>query len=136
MANTLWIARKSIGKNGSNVRYRRAEVVGCDMSENLGKTVEAVELTELRPKESRSKPFFTDNLDVIKNVKVNLKVCVGDAEMSVEELFSLKEGAVIKLDRDASAPLDLRIDDRIVGRGQLVVVDDYFGVRLTEIFQQ
>ena len=58
---------------------------------------------------------------------------LGSAELTVAELFALKEGAVVELLQASDAPLDISLDGRVIGRGELVVVGDNFGVRITEI---
>jgi len=62
-----------------------------------------------------------------------LEVIVGECSMSVAELFDLRESSVVKLDREAQAPVDVLLDGKRVARGTLVAVDDNFGVRITEI---
>ncbi len=81
----------------------------------------------------------TDSLgtryELIKDVKVNLSVSVGDCEISVSELFDLKDGSVISLNRDVFAPVDVMHNGKVIARGDLVAVGDNFGVRITEIDQ-
>lgn len=72
-------------------------------------------------------------IDLVKNVKVELSVCIGDCEISVSELFKLENGSVITIDKNINEPVDVKFDGNIVARGELVVVDDNFGVKITEI---
>jgi flagellar motor switch protein FliN/FliY len=65
-------------------------------------------------------------------VKLNVAVRVGNAEVSVAELFEMKQGAVLVLDRTVEAPLDILVDGHVVARGTLVAVGEHFGVRITE----
>jgi flagellar motor switch protein FliN/FliY len=67
------------------------------------------------------------------DVKANLQVCVGEAVMTVGELTQAQVGQVVALDRAVDAPVDLLLEGRIVARGQLVAVGEYFGIRLTEL---
>jgi flagellar motor switch protein FliN len=98
-------------------------------------TVNNIEYEELNEEDQEGSALGT-NFDLVKNVKVNLSVYVGDCELSVEELFSLQSGSVVSLDRELNSPVDIRLEDRLVARGELVVVDDNFGVKITEIEQQ
>jgi flagellar motor switch protein FliN/FliY len=66
-------------------------------------------------------------------VKTTLRACVGSAVITIGELSSAHVGQVITLDREVDAVIDLLLDGQVVARGQLVAVDDYFGVRLTEL---
>ena len=74
-----------------------------------------------------------ERLDLVGHVKVKLTVCLGGAEISIGKLFSLATQDVIELDRDLDAPVDVRLNDRVIARGALVAVGDNFGVRITEI---
>ncbi|MGD9170791.1 MAG: FliM/FliN family flagellar motor switch protein [Candidatus Thiodiazotropha sp.] len=99
-------------------------------------TVEEVQLSELADMEPQGRALFNSNFDIIKDVRVKLEACVGEAELSISELYSLKANSVVKLERDAQAPIDLVLDGRIVARGQLVVTGDNFGICITEILKQ
>jgi flagellar motor switch protein FliN/FliY len=58
---------------------------------------------------------------------------LGRTRMSVRELLSLTPGAVIELDRAAGGPADLLVNGRLIARGEVVVIDENFGIRITEI---
>ncbi len=73
------------------------------------------------------------NLDVIMDVPVTLSLEVGRASMSVGELLNLTQGAVVELDRSAGDPLDVFVNGALVARGEIVVVNDKFGIRLTDV---
>lgn len=77
--------------------------------------------------------LYNGNLSLIQNLKVKLEIMVGGTEISVGELFSLKENSVLKLDRMTTEPLDIYLDGKPVARGKLVVVEDSFGICITEI---
>jgi flagellar motor switch protein FliN/FliY len=66
-------------------------------------------------------------------VKVQLQVCVGQAQMTVGQLLGAREHQVLALDRDVDQPVDLLLEGRVVARGQLVAVDGRFGVRISEL---
>ncbi len=101
-----------------------------------GNTVEQVQLSELADTQPQGRALFNSNFDIIKDVRVTLEACVGEAELSVSELYDLKANSIVKLQRDAQSPIDLVLDGRIVARGQLVVAGDNFGVCITEIIKQ
>lgn len=92
-----------------------------------------VKLPELARADGVGKHAFAGNFDLIQNVKVQVGVSLGTAEMTVAELFALKEGSVVALQQASDAPIDIVLDGRLIGRGELVVVGDNFGVRITEI---
>ena len=73
------------------------------------------------------------NLDLVKNLKVPVAAVLGSAEITVEELFHLKEGATVTLDQPVDAVVDLTVEGKVVARGEIVVVGDNFGVRVVEL---
>jgi flagellar motor switch protein FliN len=73
------------------------------------------------------------NLNLILDVSVTLALEVGRARMSVRELLQLAPGSIVELDRLASEPLDVLVNGVRVARGEVVVVNDKFGIRLTDV---
>lgn len=72
-------------------------------------------------------------VDLILDVALNVRVELGSTNMTVEEVLALTPGSVIELDRLAGEPVDIVINDRLIARGEVVVVEENFGVRVTEI---
>ena len=73
------------------------------------------------------------NLDVVLNVDVDLALEVGRTTISVRDLLQLNQGSVVELDRLAGEPLDVLINGTLVARGEVVVVNDKYGIRLTDV---
>jgi flagellar motor switch protein FliN len=73
------------------------------------------------------------NLNLILDVAVTLALEVGRARMPVRELLQLAPGAVVELDRLAGEPLDVLVNGIRIARGEVVVVNEKFGIRLTEV---
>jgi flagellar motor switch protein FliN len=73
------------------------------------------------------------NLNLILDVAVTLALEVGRARMSVRELLQLSPGAVVELDRLAGEPLDVLVNGVRIARGEVVVVNEKFGIRLTDV---
>jgi flagellar motor switch protein FliN/FliY len=73
------------------------------------------------------------NLNLILDVAVTLALEVGRARMSVRDLLQLSPGAVVELDRLAGEPLDVLVNGVRIARGEVVVVNDKFGIRLTDV---
>ncbi|ULU23719.1 FliM/FliN family flagellar motor switch protein [Dyella terrae] len=78
-------------------------------------------------------PLIKRNLSLLGHVNVALDVVVGQANVSVDRLFSLAKGDVVTLDADMDAPVAIRLDGKIVAMGYLVAVGDQFGVKISEI---
>jgi flagellar motor switch protein FliN/FliY len=72
-------------------------------------------------------------LELLLDVPLELSVELGRTRMSIQELLALGPGSVIELDKVAGEPLDILINDRLVARGEAVVVNDKFGIRITDI---
>jgi flagellar motor switch protein FliN/FliY len=96
-------------------------------------TVRKIELAELEESNVSGPSLLGENLDLIRNVKLRLAVSVGACELSVGELFALKENAVLSLDKNTREPVEVLLDGKVIARGTLVAVDDNFGVRISEI---
>jgi flagellar motor switch protein FliN/FliY len=96
-------------------------------------SIQRIALNE-QPEESGTSnaPLLRNHLDLIKNVSVRLEVRVGETELTVADLIKLTENSVLKLNRHVEEPLDIYLDGKLVGRGELVVADDNFGIRITE----
>ena len=73
------------------------------------------------------------NLDLVLDIPVNVSLRVGSTDISIRDLVKLVDGSVIALDRDATEPMDLLVNGTLIARGEIVVVDERFGVRLTEV---
>jgi flagellar motor switch protein FliN/FliY len=78
----------------------------------------------------------TGNLELILDVPLGVSVELGRVRMPVRQLLALTAGSVIELAKLAGEPLDVLINGRAVARGEAVMVNDKFGVRLTEIVSQ
>ncbi len=72
-------------------------------------------------------------LDMLHDVEMEVSAELGRTRMSVRELLSLTPGAIVELDRAAGSPADLLVNGRLIARGEVVVVDENFGIRVTEI---
>ncbi len=73
------------------------------------------------------------DLDMILNVDVQLSIELGRTEMSIRELLELNQGSVVELDRLAGEALDVRVNGMLIARGEVVVVNERFGLMLTEV---
>jgi flagellar motor switch protein FliN/FliY len=72
-------------------------------------------------------------LALLLDVDLDISVELGRARMSIQELLGLGPGSVIELDKLAGEPLDILVNDRLIARGEAVVMNDKFGVRITDI---
>jgi flagellar motor switch protein FliN/FliY len=84
-------------------------------------------------KRSPSGAAVRGGLDMLHDVEMEVSAELGRTRMSVRELLSLSPGAIVELDRAAGSPADLLVNGRLIARGEVVVVDENFGIRVTEI---
>jgi flagellar motor switch protein FliN len=73
------------------------------------------------------------NLDVILDVTVTLAIEVGRARIPIRNLLQLSQGSVVELERQAGEPLDVYVNGTLIAHGEVVMVNEKFGVRLTDV---
>ena len=72
-------------------------------------------------------------IELLTDVELNVKIELGRATMPIEEVLRLGEGSVVELDKLAGDPVDVLVNDRLVARGEVIVLNDNFCVRISEI---
>lgn len=87
----------------------------------------------LRPERVEASAPIDSRINRISNVEMALTVEIGRTRMPVRDVLALESGAVIELDRSAGAPADVLLNGRLIARGEIVVVDQDYAVRITEI---
>lgn len=96
-------------------------------SEDSARAVDLDELTD------ESGPLADPKLDVILDIPVHMTMEVGGTEIPIRNLLQLNQGSVIELDRVAGEPLDVKINGTLIAHGEVVVVNDRYGIRLTDV---
>ncbi|MGC9110082.1 MAG: flagellar motor switch protein FliN [Caldimicrobium sp.] len=86
-------------------------------------------LKELTPKEEGTHP----ELDFILDIPLEISVEIGRTKMLIKDLLKLNQGSVIELEKFAGEPVEIYVNGKLMARGEVVVVNDRFGVRITEI---
>lgn len=69
----------------------------------------------------------------LKDIPVKATVELGQAEFSLKEILELSEGSIIELNRLAGEPLDLKVGGQLIAQGEVVAIDDYYGLRITNV---
>lgn len=75
----------------------------------------------------------TNNLDFLLDITLQITVEVGRCRMSIQDLLQLGQGSVVELSKLAGEPLDILVNDKAVARGEAVIVNEKFGVRITDV---
>lgn len=78
-------------------------------------------------------PRQSSEIDMIGHVQVSLEARIGTVTMTVERLFGLKGGEVVEMNEILDAPMTLLLNGKPVARGELLAVDDHFGVRILDV---
>ena len=81
----------------------------------------------------QQKVVDTNNLGLLMDVSMRVTVELGRTRMPLAQILDLQKGSVVELERLAGEPVDVFVNDSLVARGEVVVVDDRFGVRITEM---
>lgn len=76
------------------------------------------------------------DLTMVMDIPVRLTLEVGGSDMPIRDLLQLHQGAVVELDRQAGEPLDVLVNGTLIARGEVVVIEDKLGIRLTEVVSQ
>ncbi|HTZ40061.1 MAG TPA: flagellar motor switch protein FliN [Syntrophales bacterium] len=115
-----------------------AEINWDDVKDELEKSRQPAPRTEV------SDPDFNElqktgggkaslSLDFILDIPLNLTVELGRCRMLINELLQLGQGSVVELQKIAGEPMDIYVNNRLIARGEVVVINEKFGVRLTDI---
>lgn len=95
--------------------------------DQIGELQKSVEV--MRP------PTTAKELEGIAEVPVEVAAVIGHAQMSVHALLALRPGAMIQLDRRVGQPIDIHVNNRLVARGEAVVVEEKLGISMTEVIK-
>lgn len=111
------------------------EEAGTPMEETTSGSALGAEHVTLDKLESSSSSFSGDdiNLDVILDIPVTISMEIGNTKINIRNLLQLNQGSVVELDRMAGEPLDVVVNGTLIAHGEVVVVNEKFGIRLTDI---
>ena len=105
------------------------------MSTPVAKAVEPqpAELGQLKPDAPEAGASRELNLEVVLDIPVTLSMEVGRSRISIRNLLQLNQGSVVELERATGEPLDIYVNGTLIAHGEVVVVNDKFGIRLTDV---
>ena len=101
-----------------------------------GEDAETVELEELTEDDAPITGAEKRKLDAILDIPVTISMEVGRSNISIRNLLQLNQGSVVELDRVAGESLDVLVNGTLIAHGEVVVVNDKFGIRLTDVISQ
>ncbi|GGZ41066.1 MULTISPECIES: flagellar motor switch protein FliN [Shewanella] len=106
------------------------------MAEQAEEEAKAVDLDELKNDAKPLSEAEAAKLDTILDIPVTISMEVGRSFISIRNLLQLNQGSVVELDRVAGEPLDVMVNGTLIAHGEVVVVNDKFGIRLTDVISQ
>lgn len=111
-----------------------------DKENNLDKSLEGIEEVEIKNLADQVKAgddalnkLKVQNLDFILDIPLKVTVELGRTEVVIKDLLQLGQGSVLELDKLAGEPLEILVNGKLVAKGEVVVVNEKFGIRLTDI---
>ncbi|MDM7860118.1 flagellar motor switch protein FliN [Alteromonas sp. ASW11-36] len=113
----------------------QAESEEAEAEGDAGDDVQVAELDELNDDEPITQEQ-KKKLDTILDIPVTISMEVGRSQISIRNLLQLNQGSVVELDRVAGEPLDVLVNGTLIAHGEVVVVNDKFGIRLTDVISQ
>jgi flagellar motor switch protein FliN/FliY len=127
MADEWAAAMEEQGADGADGMDDWAAAMAEQTASESGAAVELDELTD------EGVPVSDPKLDVILDIPVTLSMEVGETDIAIRNLLQLNQGSVIELDRVAGEPLDVKVNGTLIAHGEVVVVNDRYGIRLTDV---
>jgi len=111
------------------------ETAGSDLEEAIDQATDSVKVQNAELQELSGEGTDTDNMDLgtLLDVPVAVTVEVGHTRMSLGELVKLGPGSLVELDREAHEAADILVNGKIVARGEIVTIDQNYGVRITHV---
>ncbi len=103
------------------------------VSERARKATEGAPAEPLRPSTAAPSEASPRAFEEFLDIPLEVRVRLGETEMTLEEIVALRDGVAVPLDRAPGDPVDVLVNDRLFARGEVAVVDDRFTVRITEI---
>ena len=122
-------------KENPTPEHDDAEAAAAEAEHETHDAVAVQATEEVEPSLEDFKPTMPGNInpEVLQNIVVNLSIEVGRAQIKIKDLMRLTQGSVVELDRIAGEPLDLLVNNSVVAQGEIVLVNDRYGVRLTRV---
>jgi flagellar motor switch protein FliN/FliY len=111
-------------------------------SQHMGTRLQGMEQPNIQPaifsnfEQSHPQATETKNLDMLLDIPLQVTVELGSTKKSVKEILEVSAGSIIELDKLAGEPVDILVNNRLVAQGEVVVIDENFGVRVTDIISQ
>ena len=121
--------------NNDKPKKKTVSELELDEIEGMAKKTDDEDDSWGDPADIPDKPRSAQDLEAVYDIPVRVSAVLGKSSMQVNELLKLGRGAVVELDRKVGEAIDIYVNDRLVARGEVVVVDDRLGITMTEIIK-
>ena len=101
------------------------------VGDTVPESTEAAKFDDLQAEASDG--YSASNLELLMDIPVTLSVEIGRTSLVIKNILQLSQGSVVELDRLAGEPLDVKVNGTLIAHGEVVVVNDKFGIRLTDV---
>jgi flagellar motor switch protein FliN/FliY len=125
-----WAA--ALGEAGEGGQADIDALLAADAGNSAGNRLAMEEFGSV-PRQNGPVSLEGPNLDVILDIPVSISMEVGSTDINIRNLLQLNQGSVIELDRLAGEPLDVLVNGTLIAHGEVVVVNEKFGIRLTDV---
>lgn len=105
------------------------------LEENQSVNEQPFQFSELETDEVETQFFDAMNLDLLLDIPLEVVVELGRTKMKISDVLELTSGSIVELDKMAGEPVDVYVNNKLIAKGEVVVIEEHFGVRITEIFQ-
>lgn len=119
--------------NGTLTWIIDSESLESIVGEKQGSEAFPASMEEIQARELEHMPDESGNLEILLDIPMEISVELGRVRMLVKDVVDLGSGSIIEIDKAAGEPVDVLVNGRLVARGEVVVIEDNFGVRLTEV---
>lgn len=120
-------------RNAGRAPQDYSNIDGLNQSDNVSNGKLGVQHAEFNSLMPASEVQGTGNIGLLMDVTMNMTVELGRATMTIRDILSLGEGSIIELQKLAGEPVDLLVNGKLIAKGEVVVIDENFGVRVTDI---
>jgi len=112
------------------------ENTNTELKQKTADKVEGLKAEFTALDESTKKTFAVDEkLEFLKDVSLNVLIELGRTKMQIKDIIELERGYVIELDKLASEPVDVYVNNKKIAEGEVVVIDKHFGIRITNLIE-
>jgi flagellar motor switch protein FliN len=127
----MWVINAELSW-GASGRVRFALTTDGELAAEMGRIARDAGVPA-RGSEVRTPEAMPSRIDLILDITLPVTVELGRARMQIQDILKLGPGSIVELEKSAGDPVELLINDRPIARGEVVVIDENFGVRLTSI---